>query len=212
MNLDSQVSFERFDEKPATKRENNRATNREAILQAARLVFAELGYGGTTVRDIIRRTDLATGTFYNYFDNKEQVFLALNTQIGEELRALLAQGRQQAETFEELIANNYLTYFTYFSNNPQNYALTRSNRGRDGANVNMEGPQAKAGLAEMQADIEQAMQLGRVSQVDAAMLTAAIGGVAFSILDDMMQRDPVQPEKAAEFATRLFMSGISTSE
>ncbi|MDG1690869.1 MAG: TetR/AcrR family transcriptional regulator [Alphaproteobacteria bacterium] len=210
MSFDSHSPAEPFEARPVTKRENNRATNQEAILSAARLVFAELGYGGTTVRDIIRRTDLATGTFYNYFDNKEQVFLALNTQIGEELRALLAQGRQQAETFEQLIANNYLTYFTYFANNPQNYALTRSNRGRDGANVNLEGPQVKAGLAEMQADIEQAMALGRVSKVDAAMLTAAVGGVAFSILDDMMQRDTANPEAAAEFATRLFMSGIST--
>jgi AcrR family transcriptional regulator len=210
MTLDSQSIADSFVDKPATKRENNRATNQEAILSAARLVFAELGYGGTTVRDIIRRTDLATGTFYNYFDNKEQVFLALNTQIGEELRALLAQGRQQAETFEQLIANNYLTYFTYYANNPQNYALTRSNRGRDGANVNLEGPQVKAGLAEMQIDIEQAMALGRVSKVDAAMLTAAVGGVAFSLLDDMMQRDTANPEAAAAFATRLFMSGISS--
>ena len=209
MSLHSQVTLDPFDEKPATKRENNRANNQDAILHAARLVFAELGYGGTTVRDIIRRTDLATGTFYNYFDNKEQIFLALNTQIGEELRALLAQGRQKAETFEQLIANSYLTYFTYFANNPQNYALTRSNRGRDGANVNLEGPQAKAGLAELQVDIEHAMQQGLVSKVDAAMLTAAVGGVAFSILDDMMQRNRVQPDEAAEFATRLFMSGIS---
>ena len=56
------------------RRAFNRADNRAAILQAARQVFAELGFGGATVRDIIRRTNLATGTFYNYFDSKESVF------------------------------------------------------------------------------------------------------------------------------------------
>src|SRR5439155_26452791 len=49
------------------RREATKQANRPAILDAARDVFAQLGYGAATVRDIVRRTDLATGTFYNYF-------------------------------------------------------------------------------------------------------------------------------------------------
>jgi hypothetical protein len=44
-----------------------RSQNRQAILDAAREVFGELGYDAATVRDIIRRTGLASGTFYNYY-------------------------------------------------------------------------------------------------------------------------------------------------
>ena len=62
---------------PLGKREQTKATNRLAILEAARQVFAELGYGETTVRDIIRKTGLASGTFYNYFKSKEEVFEAI---------------------------------------------------------------------------------------------------------------------------------------
>ena len=50
----------------AGRRARTKARNREAILAAARQVFAELGYEAASVRDIIRRTDLASGTFYNY--------------------------------------------------------------------------------------------------------------------------------------------------
>ncbi|MES1201591.1 MAG: TetR family transcriptional regulator, partial [Pseudomonadota bacterium] len=46
-----------------SKRERSKAANRHAILTAARRVFADLGYDATTVRDIIRGTDLASGTF-----------------------------------------------------------------------------------------------------------------------------------------------------
>lgn len=200
MNIESQI--------PPGKRAANRASNRDAILSAARLVFAELGYGGTTVRDIIRRTDLATGTFYNYFTSKEDVFEALNTQIGEELRSQLAAARQQAETFEALVRDCCLTYFTYYAEHPENYALSRSNRGRDGAHVNMEGPQVKAGLAELQADIERAIAAGVAPPLDPALMTAALGGIAFSILDEMMHRKPVDPAAAADFAAGLFMGGI----
>ena len=77
------------------RRAVNRKNNRDAILDAARDVFAEIGYGGTTVRDIIRRTNLASGTFYNYFDSKEAVFNALSDEIGMELRQLLRDVRQR---------------------------------------------------------------------------------------------------------------------
>lgn len=62
------------DHKLRGKREETKASNRQAIIDAARRVFAELGYGATTVRDIIRETELASGTFYNYFKSKEEVF------------------------------------------------------------------------------------------------------------------------------------------
>ena len=64
--------------KPLGKRERTKANNREAILAGATEVFSELGYGATTVRDIIRQTGLASGTFYNYFKSKEEVFEALS--------------------------------------------------------------------------------------------------------------------------------------
>ncbi len=197
--------------KRSSKRASNRAHNRRAILQAARTVFAEMGYGAATVRDIIRRTELATGTFYNYFDSKEDIFEALSEETGEELRALLSEARQQADNFEQFIEASYRTYFSYYAANPETYRLVRSNRGRAGDNEKMQGPQVTAGLAEMQQDIERAMRLGMIPDNDASFLTAAVGGVAFSILDEMMARQPVDPVKAAAFATKLFLNGIDAS-
>ena len=199
VSLDSLASGRR-----AVKRKNNR----DAILDAARDVFAEIGYGGTTVRDIIRRTNLASGTFYNYFDSKEAVFNALSDEIGTELRQLLRDVRQPATSFDGFIEAMFLTYFSYYANNRENYMLTRSNRGRDGMNEVMQGPQVRAGLAELSNDIHQAIAEGVIPQLDVEFLTASLGGVAFSILDKMMEREPLDPEAAAQFATRLFMTGV----
>ena len=190
------------------RRAVNRKNNRDAILDAARDVFAEIGYGGTTVRDIIRRTNLASGTFYNYFDSKEAVFNALSDEIGMELRQLLRDVRQRATSFDGFIEATFLTYFSYYAKNRQNYMLTRSNRGRDGMNEVMQGPQVRAGLAELSDDIRQAIAEGVIPQLDVEFLTASLGGVAFSILDEMMEREPLDPEAAAQFATRLFMVGV----
>ena len=67
------------------RRELNKAENRAALLKAARTVFADIGYGAAGVRDIVRRTDLASGTFYNYFKDKDEIFEAVVREMSVEL-------------------------------------------------------------------------------------------------------------------------------
>ena len=76
------------------KRERTKAANREAILVAARRVFSDIGYGAASVRDVVRETDLATGTFYNYFPDQESVLRALVDEITVEARARCAPARR----------------------------------------------------------------------------------------------------------------------
>src|SRR3954470_16848169 len=96
------------------RREERKAQNREKLLLAARKVFAEKGYGEATARDIVRETDLATGTFYNYFDDKQDVFMALLDEMGEKGRAIArAQRLDPGSSLEERIYNAFRAYFEW---------------------------------------------------------------------------------------------------
>jgi AcrR family transcriptional regulator len=64
---------------------------RAAILDKAHQVFKETGYFGTSISEITRRCGISMGNFYQYFKNKEQVFLELNDLI-------LSRFMNQAET------------------------------------------------------------------------------------------------------------------
>lgn len=55
----------------------DRETRRQQILRAATSVFARKGYRNTSVSDIIEAAGIARGTFYLYFQSKEEIFLAL---------------------------------------------------------------------------------------------------------------------------------------
>ena len=90
--------------------------------------------------------------------------------------------------------------------------LTRSNRGHDGINEVMQGPQMRTGHAELSDDIRQAIAEGVIPQLDVKFLIASPGGVVFSILEEMMERKPLAPEAAAQFATRLFMTSVRGNE
>src|SRR5215475_2172424 len=50
---------------------------RQRLLDAAEAVFAEKGYHGTGVEDIVRASDSSKGGFYFHFPNKQAIFLAL---------------------------------------------------------------------------------------------------------------------------------------
>jgi TetR/AcrR family transcriptional repressor of mexJK operon len=50
---------------------------RDALLAAAVRLFEERGYDATTADDIAAAAGVSIGTFYGYFRNKRQVFLAL---------------------------------------------------------------------------------------------------------------------------------------
>lgn len=53
------------------------AERRTQILDAATHLFAQKGFHATTTRDIADAADLSEGTIYNYFGNKELIFVAL---------------------------------------------------------------------------------------------------------------------------------------
>lgn len=190
-------------------RAEKRTKNRDAILRAAIGVFGEQGFGATSVRDIIRRTDLATGTFYNYFDSKEDVFRALVTRVGEELRERLRVARGGADTLPKFIENSFRIYFTYYAENPDIFMMLRSNQTYNGNIIGMEDHQARTGLHELRADIAAARRDNIFPDVDIDYLTAAIGGVAFALVGEMMQRRPLNPDAATVFATQLFLDGLN---
>lgn len=192
--------------KAGGKRARIKATNRQAILDAAREVFAELGFGATTVRDIIRRTGLASGTFYNYFRSKEEVFEAIMDDNALSVRPRLHEARVSAATLDEFVRETFRVFFEFCVTDRGAYAVMRRNSGQ--MRVRMDTAEVIAGFEELRADLEAAMDKGLAPRVDAGFLTASLIGIAFEIADEMFRREPFDAEAATEFATALFLGGV----
>lgn len=69
---------------------------RTTILEAATECFAKRGYHSTQVSDIIEKAGIARGTFYLYFDSKEDVFReildAFLVHIGDQIKTIKLGG------------------------------------------------------------------------------------------------------------------------
>lgn len=65
--------------------ERRRGRTRTKLIAAATAVFARLGPDTPGVDDFIAEAGVARGTFYNYFQSREEVLVAVATEISERL-------------------------------------------------------------------------------------------------------------------------------
>ncbi|MGZ6672338.1 MAG: TetR/AcrR family transcriptional regulator [Solirubrobacteraceae bacterium] len=188
------------------KRERTKAANREAILVGARRVFSDLGYGAASVRDIVRETDLATGTFYNYFPDKESVLRALVDEITVEARARVRTARMAATTLEGFVSGGFRAYFEFLAEDPDTVALMRRNSGT--IRAMFDEPALGAGIEELRADLETAVTQGRIPPHDADLMAVAMVGAGVEIGLHMVEREPPDVERAVTFVTDVFLGAF----
>jgi AcrR family transcriptional regulator len=188
------------------QREQTKAANRAAILGAGRAVFSEIGYGATTVRDIVRRTDLAAGTFYNYFPDKEALFRALLEETATDVRRRVRAARLSATTLEEFVSAGFRAYYSFLAEDRETFQLMRRNAGT--VRALFDEPALGAGFVELREDLDGAVAAGRVPLHDTELMARAMVGAAFEVGVWMVERDPPDVEQAVEFVTQLFVAAL----
>ena len=112
------------------KRENTKIVNRKAILQAGEKLFCELGYEGTSIRSIIKASGLSTGTFYNYYNTKEEVFEELVDILIEKSRASIRNSRNLFDADLKSMIPAFREFFKLFEQEPQLLKFISKNQDR----------------------------------------------------------------------------------
>lgn len=102
---------------PNAPRSPKGARTRARLLEAAKAVFEETGFLEARISDIAEHAGLSHGTFYHYFDSKEQAF----REVAEEHEALLTApdesgGDAPATEYERILRANRLYLGRYRDN------------------------------------------------------------------------------------------------
>lgn len=75
------------------------------ILAIAKLVFEKKGFNKATVKDITTAAALGYGTFYLYFKDKKEVFIALIEQVEDELFTVAEGGSDLDKDYERGVSS-----------------------------------------------------------------------------------------------------------
>jgi AcrR family transcriptional regulator len=193
-----------------TTRQQQKVENRAKLIAAARKVFAEKGLASATARDIVRETDLASGTFYNYFDSKEDAFRAVFDEFAEPARVTGREKRlQPGLDLEQRVYDAYRSWFELVASDPEMFELMRRNADA----VGMMGAHdlfAEA-VRELVEDMEQWVAEGQLpAEVEPWLpqVARAIAGGGFQIAAHMADEGVSDADATARFCTRLMLEGL----
>jgi len=105
----------------AERREREREARREAILDAAEELTAEVGYQALRMDAVAEAAELSKGTLYLYFANKEALCAGVATRLIDRLLPVLAQDLAKARSGLEEVRQVLQTYCDFTRKNPQHF-------------------------------------------------------------------------------------------
>jgi AcrR family transcriptional regulator len=106
----------------ATRKQREKEEMRKLILDAARSLFLEKGYGDTSIRNIAEKIEYSPGTIYLYFKEKDEIFHALHQEGFRKLLEMMGLLQFVADPMERLKAMGRI-YMDFAKNNKDFYDL-----------------------------------------------------------------------------------------
>jgi AcrR family transcriptional regulator len=161
---------------------------RTAMMQAAVRVFADKGYHSATIRDIVAAADVAVGTFYFYFPDKETLFVYLYEETAEFMLQTLRQAVTGRVTLPKQIAAAIQAYVNIGLYEPAVvYLLLVGGVGAVPALVDRRADFREGLINLWQKPLDQAMDKGQIipqnTRLSAEALAGAIDEVILNLLD-----------------------------
>jgi len=183
-----------MENKPApTRRERQNTARIEQILDAATRLFSERGFHRTTTRDIAEAADVAEGTLYNYFANKDDLLFGIMQRLTDSMtfEAMHIEALPTADTREHFIA----LLQTYRDFQYQNATILQALLSEILANTELRQRYyqqlLEPSILALEKDLTKHSQLGQIRPIDipatARVLTSIFIGLFFlDVLGDPM--------------------------
>ena len=188
-------------------RETNKTKNRRLILEAGIRVFIDKGVAETTVRDIIRSTGLASGTFYNYFKSKEDVLVAIFDNFAKEVGKNIRIEDDQPNNFEDFLRIKVTRFFKFVSSKPEIYMIMSNNHNLVN-NFSINTPQIILEIDYLKEEIKEGIKKGVFPNFDVELFALVIRPIADAVAQEMITQKKININKYTEKCINFLIRGI----
>ena len=93
------------------KRASQKKQVRERLMNEGLALFSSHGLDKTTVTDIVEKSEIARGTFYNYFPDTQSLFDALIEDLNQNVRGAIQQTRRDSKNVYDYLYGTFKSYF-----------------------------------------------------------------------------------------------------
>ncbi|MGH7896824.1 MAG: TetR/AcrR family transcriptional regulator [Candidatus Binatia bacterium] len=147
--------------------------SRERVLGVAARLFAERGYGLTSMRDIARAARMRAATLYHHFRSKEDLYHEVLDREQTKLRELMDSALAEEPTFPRQIERMVSLALDYHRRNPSLAKLGLRAVLGDG----LRRPYDSRWLGMMEALLEPRAAKGEIKEIDPALFLITAGAI-----------------------------------
>jgi Transcriptional regulator len=205
-------------ERKLTRKERERLSRRNDIIQAARHIFAKRGYQDATLEEIAGTAEFGKGTIYNYFKSKEHLFCAILDETFDDIVELGKRSTEIGLTAREKLRNFAVRGMRYYRENRDFFILLMREANQVHAetrNKNIKRVLERLDdlLNVIAAVISKDIKAGKIKSFDAI----GISNIFLNMVHGFLMRNMIhledltdgQIEAAADLIISVFFEGIS---
>jgi TetR/AcrR family transcriptional regulator, fatty acid metabolism regulator protein len=208
-----------MNEVTARRRQAEREERISTILKAARTIFYQNGYTGTTIRKIAYEAELSQGAIYHFFKGIDEIYAELLLDQFKLIDVALEKGKAEGESLVGKIKCIFRRYFDYYLDYPESYDLFLfSNAGWRRVGLN---PEIIARLDEamgrslscIEAVISEGMESGEIKRGNTAktayLLWMAIEGIIVVHRRNLLENSGWDIRDLVERQMEILLEGIT---
>jgi len=106
-----------------SRKEREKLRREREIIDAAESSFLEQGFDGTSMDTVAEKAEFTKRTVYQYFLNKEELFLAVVLRSYELLNTYVRKASEEGSTVLEKLENGCRGFYRFHRNHPGRVAL-----------------------------------------------------------------------------------------
>lgn len=192
---------------PLTKKGNE---TRRKLLETAEEVFGTKGYFNASIVEITQLSNVAQGTFYNYFSSKKEIYVELIKQLSRDFRYEIQMEISKAKNAKDAQIIGFKTFFHWLKSHRNLYSIVQQAVLVDEDLHREYYERLSVGYIK---GLEAAMTEQEFKQLDAEAIAYSLMGISHFIgMRWVYWDDEEVPEKAIEDVFTLIFDGITNKE
>jgi AcrR family transcriptional regulator len=195
--------------------DDQRERIREDLLEAGRDLFARYGLGKTTVADLTDEVGIGTSTFYQFYDSKEALYLAVLEREGETVARRLSEEGVLEGDDPEVVVREFLHFlFDEIETNPlvrQLVVADELDRLREYRTPEEREAERAAEVETIRAFTDPFVEAGAVHGENPELVARAVGAIPYLTLHEEDIGPDHYPE-VRDFVIDTFARGLAASD
>lgn len=192
------------------KRQLNKKKNREILISAAKDIFTKKGVDKSSIRQITKITNLGSGTFYNYFQNKNSIFIAINERFVQEFSDFFMNEIYKADTFEHIIKIAFTSWFSWIRGDEKKYLFIKNNKNYL-LDLKWQKKNSKEYIIFQDKIFKFIIEVSKKTKFpnnDISFMITSVIAVAVSLGEEVLLNEKIKLDEVTDFATKLFLKGL----